>query len=132
LNCDVFGRKVDRGIGSSRVFSMKRREFMTLVGGASVWPLAARAQQGAGTPVIGWIDSGARAPLGEIGWINGRNIRIEHRFAEARYDRSSELIAELAGLKADVIVTHAPRNVMAAKRATSAMPPTLIARVRGD
>jgi putative tryptophan/tyrosine transport system substrate-binding protein len=113
---------------------MKRRAFITLLGGtAAVWPLAARAQQPAKLPVIGFL--GANTPsaqkqstaalvqrLSELGWIDGRDVRIEYRWAEGRFDRSPELIAELVGLKADVIVTHAPPNVIAAKRATSVIP----------
>jgi putative tryptophan/tyrosine transport system substrate-binding protein len=112
---------------------MKRRAFVTLLGAAAAWPLAARAQQPAKLPVIGFL--GANTPsaqqqstaalvqrLRELGWIEGRNVQVEYRWAEGRFDRSSELIAELLGLKADVIVTHAPLNVIAAKRATSTIP----------
>ena len=92
-----------------------------------------RAQQPAKQPTIGFL--GANTPaaqrestaalvqrLRELGWIEGRNLQIEYRWAEGRFDRSPELIAELLALKADIIVTHAPLNVMAAKRATSAIP----------
>jgi putative tryptophan/tyrosine transport system substrate-binding protein len=112
---------------------MKRREFMTLLGGASVMPFAARAQQPVKLPTVGFL--GANTPsaqrestaalvqrLRELGWIDGRNVQIEYRWAEGRFDRSPEMIAELVGLKADVIVTHAPLNVIAAKRATSVIP----------
>ena len=60
--------------------------------------------------------------LRELGWIEGRNLQIEYRWAEGRFDRSSEMIAELLGLKAEIIVTHAPLNVIAARRATSVIP----------
>jgi putative ABC transport system substrate-binding protein len=113
---------------------VRRREFVALLGGAAaISPLAARAQQPPKLPVIGFL--GANTPsaqrestaalvqrLRELGWIDGRNVQIEYRWAEGRFDRSPELIAELVGLKADVIVTHAPPNVIAAKRTTSAIP----------
>lgn len=111
---------------------MKRREFIALAGSAAAWPLAASAQQ-AKLPTIGFL--GANTPsaqrestaalvqrLRELGWIEGRNVQIEYRWAEGRFDRSPEMIAELVGLKADVIVTHAPLNVIAAKRATAVIP----------
>ena len=111
---------------------MRRREFITLVGGAAVaWPLAARAQQK--LPTIGFL--GANSPavqrqwttafvqrLHELGWTEGHNLAIEYRWAEGRFDRSPAIIAEFVRLKVDVIVTHATANVVAAKQATSAIP----------
>jgi putative ABC transport system substrate-binding protein len=112
---------------------MQRRRFILLAGAAVAWPLCARAQQPAKLPVIGFL--GANTPaaqrestaallqrLGELGWVDGRNVKIEYRWAEGRFDRSPEMIAELLGLKADIIVTHAPLNVIAARRATSTVP----------
>jgi putative tryptophan/tyrosine transport system substrate-binding protein len=113
---------------------MKRRDFILGFGGVVAGiPATARAQQAARRPVIGFL--GANTPavqqqstaalmqrLRELGWVEGRNVQIEYRWAEGRFDRSPELIAELLGLKADVIVTHAPPNVIAAKRATSVIP----------
>jgi putative tryptophan/tyrosine transport system substrate-binding protein len=109
-----------------------RRDFITLLGGAAAWPLAAQAQSGK-MPTIGYL--GANTPaamsqwtaafvqrLRELGWIEGRNVAIEYRWAEGRLDRSPELIAELVRLKVDVIVTHATVNVLAAKGATSVIP----------
>jgi len=97
-----------------------------------VWPLAASAQP-ARLPIVGFL--GANTPsaqrgstaalvqrLRELGWIEGRNVQIEYRWAEGRLDRSPEMIAELIALKADIIVTHASLNVIAAKRATSVIP----------
>jgi putative tryptophan/tyrosine transport system substrate-binding protein len=111
---------------------VKRREFVSLLGGTVAWPLAAQAQSGK-MPTIGYL--GANTPaamsqwtaafvqrLRELGWIEGRNVAIEYRWAEGRLDRSPELIAELVRLKVDVIVTHATVNVLAAKRATSVIP----------
>jgi ABC-type uncharacterized transport system substrate-binding protein len=111
---------------------MRRREFITLVGGAAAtWSFAARAQQPAKT--IGFL--GANAPalqsqwtaafvqrLRELGWIEGRTIAIEYRWAEGRFDRSPALVAELVQRKVDVIVTHATANVVAAMQATSLIP----------
>jgi putative ABC transport system substrate-binding protein len=112
---------------------MKRREFISLLGGAAAWPLAARAQQARKLPTIGFL--GANTPstmsqwtaafvqrLHELGWIEGRNLAIEYRWAEGRLDRSPEIIAEFIRLKVDVIVTHATVNVLAAKQATSVIP----------
>jgi ABC transporter substrate binding protein len=112
---------------------MKRREFITLIGGAAAaWPLAARAQQAA-MPVIGFL--GANTPstsyvflaafaqrLRELGWIEGRTIAIEVRWADGRSERFSEIAAELVRLKVDVIVTWAAAPVVAAKQATTQIP----------
>ena len=110
-----------------------RREFITLLGGAAAWPFAARAQQPGKLPIIGFL--GANTPsvqsqwtaafvqrLRELGWIEGRNVAIEYRWAEGRFDRSPEIIAEFIRLKVDVIVTHGTANVVAAKQATSVIP----------
>lgn len=112
---------------------MRRRRFLTLLSGAAAWPFAARAQQPATLPVVGFLGANTHQAqrestaalfqrLGELGWIEGRNFKVEYRWAEGRFDRSSELIAELLVLKANVIVTHATLNVLAAKRATSTVP----------
>src|SRR5262249_12412664 len=112
---------------------IKRREFISLLGGAAaVWPLAARAQQPAKLPTIGFL--GATTPatwslfvaafvqrLRELGWIEGRTIAIEYRWAEGRDERYSEIAAEFVRLKVDVIVT-AGGAVLAAKQATSVIP----------
>src|SRR5262249_46172408 len=113
---------------------MRRREAMTLLGGAAAaWPLGARAQQTGKLPTIGFL--GGNAPstqsqwtvafvqrLRELGWVEGRNLTIEYRWAEGRFDRSPEIIAEFIRLKVDVIVTHGTANVVAAKQATSGIP----------
>jgi len=89
---------------------MKRREFITLLGGgAAAWPLAARAQQ-AKMPRIGIIDNAAiwdhfRQGLRDLGYIEGRNIAIEYRSAEGRPERLAAVASELARLPVDVIVT---------------------------
>jgi ABC-type uncharacterized transport system substrate-binding protein len=114
-------------------FLRRRRDFITLLSGAAVaWPLAARAQQpklstigflGSGTPAVQsqWTTSFVQR-LRELGWIEGRTIAIEYRWAEGSSDRAAELAAEFVRLKVDVIVTHANPMVIAAKQATSVIP----------
>jgi putative ABC transport system substrate-binding protein len=113
---------------------MNRRHFITLLGGAAVaWPMAARAQQAGKLPTIGFL--GAATPsvashwvaafvkrLGELGWIEGRTVAIEYRWADGRNERYAEIAAEFVGLKVDVIVTWASAPVIAAKQATSVIP----------
>src|SRR5262249_50181858 len=110
---------------------MERREFVTLLGGAAAWPLAARAQPK--LPTIGFIVAASPAAereriaafsqrLRELGWIEGRNIAIDFRSAEGQSERLSELATELVRLKVDVIVTYAPTAIIAAKEATSLIP----------
>ena len=112
---------------------MKRREFITLLGGAAAWPLAARAQQPGKLPTIGFL--GANRPsaqsewtaafvqrLRELGWIEGRSIAIEYRWAEGPSERYAEIAAEFVRLKVDVIVTYATPAIIAAKQATSIVP----------
>jgi len=108
---------------------LKRREFITLLGGAAAaWPLTARAQQPA-MPVIGFMGSGSAAAqshltaaflqrLRELGWTEGRNLRIEYRWGEGRNERFAEIAAEFIRLKVDLILTHNTSP----KRATSVIP----------
>jgi putative ABC transport system substrate-binding protein len=112
---------------------MRRRDFITLLGGAAAWPLAARAQQPGKLPTIGFL--GSTTPtihgqwaavfvqrLRELGWIEARNISIEYRWAEGRNDRAAEIASEFVRLKVDVIVTWGTAPVVAAKQATAVIP----------
>jgi putative tryptophan/tyrosine transport system substrate-binding protein len=112
---------------------MKRREFITLLGGAAAaWPFAARAQQAGKLPTIGYL--GTAVPLAwspwtaafvqrlrELDWIEGRTVAIEYRWAEGRVERYGEIAAEFVRLKVDVIVTVGTAAA-AAKQATSVIP----------
>jgi putative tryptophan/tyrosine transport system substrate-binding protein len=112
---------------------MRRREVITLLGGAAAgWPLAARAQQPGKLPTIGYLGTAAAsawAPwtaafvqrLHELGWIEGRTIAIQYRWAEGRPERWAEIAAEFVRLKVDVIVSGGNAAV-AAKQASTAVP----------
>jgi ABC-type uncharacterized transport system substrate-binding protein len=112
---------------------LRRREFITLLGGAAGWPVAARAQQPAKLPTIGYLGPNTRSldsqrlvafveRLRELGWIEGRTVAIEYRWAEGRNDHLAESAAEFVRRKVDVIVTSATPPTLAAKQATSAIP----------
>jgi putative tryptophan/tyrosine transport system substrate-binding protein len=113
---------------------VKRREFITLLGGtAAAWPLGARAQQAGKLPTVGvlvWSKSSTYGPwlaafvqrLRELGWTEGSTVVIADRSAEERSDRAAEIIAEFVRLKVDAIVTHSSPLVVAAKHATSLIP----------
>jgi putative tryptophan/tyrosine transport system substrate-binding protein len=112
---------------------MRRRQFISLLGTAAMLPLAARAQQAGKLPTIGlWgpttpsIDSQRVAAfvqrLRELGWIEGRTVKIEYRWAGGRNERAAEIAAEFVRLKVDVIVTQGTPSVLAAKQATSVIP----------
>jgi putative tryptophan/tyrosine transport system substrate-binding protein len=109
-----------------------RRKFLATVGGAAAWPLAARAKQPA-KPTIGFLVSGTPSSHGqwvaafvrrlhELGWIEGRTVAIEYRWAEGRTERAAEIAAELVQRNVDVIVTSGTAFVVAAKQATSVIP----------
>jgi len=111
---------------------MRRREFITLLGGAAAWPLAARAEQQ--VAVIGILSSRSRATdalliavireaLNDTGFVEGRNVSIEYRWAEGNYGRLAALAADLVGRKVAVIVTiGGDVAALAAKAATSTLP----------
>jgi putative ABC transport system substrate-binding protein len=113
---------------------VKRRDFITLLGGAAAaWPFAARAQQPAKLPSVGYLGSATPATQGqwaaafvqrlrELGWIEGRTIAVEYRWAEGRDQRAAEIAAEFVQRKVDVIVTSGTSMVLAAKQATSVIP----------
>jgi putative tryptophan/tyrosine transport system substrate-binding protein len=113
---------------------MKRREFITLLGGAAAaWPLAVRAQQAGKVQIIGFLGSLSQSAqstwtaafvqrLREHGWIEDRTVAIDYRWAEGRGERFAEIAAEFVRLKVDVIVTAGTDAVIAVKRATSVIP----------
>jgi putative ABC transport system substrate-binding protein len=112
---------------------MRRREFLGVLGGAAAWPVAARAQQAAKLPIIGYLGTSTSSAMGqrtaafvqrlrELGWVEGRDIRIEYRWAQGRAERYNEIAAEFVRLRVDVIVTSTTAPVLAAKEATSTIP----------
>jgi putative tryptophan/tyrosine transport system substrate-binding protein len=102
-----------------------RRDFITLVGGAAAWPLAARAEQSGKLRTIGFMGQSTRSAasewvaafaqrLRELGWIEGRNIAIEYRWAEGREEHFAGIAAEFVRLKVDVIVAVTTPAALAA------------------
>ena len=115
------------------MLDVRRREFITLLGGAvAVWPLAARAQQPA-MPVVGFLNPtfiesnadrlrGFHRGLKDTGYVEGENVAVVYRWAECQNDRLPELAAELVRRQASVIAAFAPAAVFAAKAATTTVP----------
>ena len=115
---------------------MKRREFITLLGGAAAWPLVARAQ--GKIPRVGFMGNSTaaleanlvdsfREGLRELGYEEGRNIAIEYRWADGQYERFAALVAELIAAKVDVIVTAGTPAALAVKKATTTVPLVMVA-----
>jgi len=113
---------------------MKRREFLGLLGGAAAWPVAARGQQ-ASMPVVGFLNSGSgsaatsptaigfRQGLSETGFVDGRNVVIDYRFAEGQYDRLAAMVADFVARKVAVLAaTGGVHTALAAKPASAAIP----------
>ena len=119
---------------------MRRREFITLLGGsAAAWPLSARAQQPAKLPTVGFLGAGTpstysqwafRQGLDEAGYVEGRNVTIEYRWAEGQYDRLPAMATELVQGQVAAIVTFPIPAAIAAKAATATIP--IVFNVAGD
>src|SRR5262245_24716802 len=113
---------------------MRRREFISLVGGATVvLPLTARAQQPSKLPVIGYMGQGTRAAeakrvaafvgrLRELSWIEDRTVMIEYRWTDGRGDLAADIAGEFARRKVDIIVTSGTPLITAAKQVTTSIP----------
>jgi len=113
---------------------MRRRDFIMLLGGATgAWPLAAGAQQAGKLATIGLIGPNVEAVdrpriaafarrLGELGWVDGRNVKVEYRAADGIFERASEFAAEFVRMKVDIIVTGGDAQVLAVKRAAPGTP----------
>lgn len=122
--------------------SMERREFLVLLGGTTVaWPFAAHAQQPGKIPTIGLLSASttvAERPrnaafvqrLGELGWAEGRNVKIEYRAAQGVAARASEVAAEFVRLNVDVIVSAGDAQVLAIKKIATTTP--IVIAVAGD
>jgi putative ABC transport system substrate-binding protein len=117
---------------------MKRREFLGILSGAAAWPLAARAQQPGTAPRVGFLGNSTAAleanlvgsfrnGLHELGYEEGRNILIEYRWAEGKYERFPALVAELLAARVDVIVTAGTPASLAVKKATTTVPLVMMA-----
>jgi putative ABC transport system substrate-binding protein len=113
---------------------MRRRQFITLLGGAVAWPIVAHAQQSERMRRIGYLSPSQPTPvdalivedLRQLGWIEGKNVSFEIRYADNDADRLAQLAAELVRLKVDVIVARGTLGPLAAKRATATIPIVMV------
>src|ERR1700730_10131763 len=117
---------------------MRRREFISLLGGAAAWPLGARAQQIGKVPRIGYLSPGSATPgplayhdefrrgLRELGYVEGRNIAPEYRFATGNVERHHQLAGEMAQRNVDVTVSVVTQASLAAKNATRTIPIVIV------
>ena len=138
----VYDELARRGPEPQGAPSMRRREFIATIGGAAIaWPLAARAQQPAKVPRIGWLVTGSattyrfslaafRDGLNALGYAEGRNCTIEYRWAEGNVARLPELAEDLVQQKVDIILAGGSVGAEAAKHATSLIP--IVAAGVGD
>src|SRR5262245_16927766 len=112
---------------------MRRREFIGLIGAATACLVPARAQQPAKIPTIGFLSPNSSVAaeiwttafvqrLHDLGWDEGRTIRIEYRWEDGQTEPTVEFVDELVRLKVDVLVTHGVANIVAAKQAASTIP----------
>src|SRR5262245_17281008 len=111
---------------------IRRREFITLLGGAAAWPIAARAQPSK-TPTVGFLGASTPAAAGqwiaafaqrlhELGWTEGRTVAIAYRFAEGRNEQMAEIVADFVRARADVILAQGTQAALTAKNVTAAIP----------
>jgi putative ABC transport system substrate-binding protein len=111
---------------------MRRREFITLIGGAATWPIAASAQQADQVRRVGVLSNIAESDLEaqstvaalhqelrKLGWVNGRNLQVDHRWAAGNPERATAFAKELVALKPDVIVAHTTPSVVAMQKHTN-------------
>jgi putative tryptophan/tyrosine transport system substrate-binding protein len=113
---------------------MKRREFIGLVGGAAAWPLAVLAQNAAGVRRVGVLFSSSddqemrsrlaafRQKLEELGWVEGRNLRLDVCWSEVSADRAAACASKLADITSDAILSSGPEALLALRRATHTVP----------
>ena len=117
---------------------MKRREFIGLVTGAAMWPHGARGQQAAGARKIGVLSPFAPADtllwnkalmrgLRDLGWVDGKNLVVEYRFAEGNKERLAELVTDLIQQKVDILLTTVTQDTLAARKATAEIPIVMVA-----
>src|SRR6478735_9338277 len=110
---------------------MRRRDFLSVVAGATAWPFAVRAQRPEKVPFVGYVspfagrsflDEAFEGGLQKLGWVKGQNIRIEYRYASGRQDTFSPLVSEVLALGVDALVTVGSPMSLIAKRASTQIP----------